>query len=79
MKSVCIVGGGVGGLMTGALLTKEGYRVTVLEKNRTLGGGLQCFIRKGHTFDPSMHVFGGMQPGGNLRKILDYQIGRAHV
>lgn len=72
MKSVCIVGGGVGGLMTGALLTKEGYRVTVLEKNRTLGGGLQCFIRKGHTFDPSMHVFGGMQPGGNLRKILDY-------
>lgn len=72
MKTVCIIGGGLGGLMTGALLTKEGYRVTVLEKNGTIGGGLQSFSRKGHLFDPCMHVFGGLQPGGNLRGILDY-------
>ena len=72
MKTVCIIGGGLGGLMTGALLTKEGYRVTVLEKNRTFGGGLQSFCRKGHTFDPCMHVFGGLQPGGNLRAILQH-------
>lgn len=58
--------------MTGALLTKEGYHVTVLEKNRTFGGGLQSFCRKGHTFDPCMHVFGGLQPGGNLRMILEH-------
>lgn len=58
--------------MTGALLTKEGYRVTVLEKNRTTGGGLQSFSRHGHLFDPCMHVFGGMQPGGNLRGILQH-------
>ena len=72
MKTVCIIGGGLGGLMTGALLTKEGYRVTVLEKNRTYGGGLQSFRRKGHTFDPGMHVFGGLQEGGNLRGILEH-------
>ena len=58
--------------MTGALLTKEGYRVTVLEKNRTLGGGLQSFSRHGHLFDPCMHVFGGMQKGGNLHGILEH-------
>ena len=45
MKRVCIMGGGLGGLMTGALLAKEGYRVTVLEKNRIIGGGLQSFRR----------------------------------
>ena len=72
MKTVCIIGGGLGGLMTGALLAREGYRVTVLEKNGTFGGGIQSFRRKGFDFDPCMHVFGGMQPGGNLRKILDY-------
>ncbi len=72
MKTVCILGGGLGGLMTGALLAKEGFRVTVLEKNRTYGGGLQNFSRRGHLFDPGMHVFGGMQPGGNLRAILEY-------
>ena len=72
MKSVCVIGGGVGGLMTGALLAKEGFMVTVLEKNRTVGGGLQCFSRRGYLFDPGMHVFGGMQKGGNLRTILEY-------
>lgn len=72
MKTVCIIGGGLGGLMTGALLTKEGYRVTVLEKNSIIGGSLQSFSRKGHLFDPCMHVFGGMQPGGNLRMILEH-------
>lgn len=58
--------------MTGALLTKEGYRVTVLEKNRTFGGGLQSFRRHGHLFDPCMHVFGGMNSDGNLRSILNH-------
>ena len=72
MKTVCIIGGGLGGLMTGALLAREGHRVTVLEKNGTFGGGIQSFRRKGFPFDPCMHVFGGMQPGGNLRKILEY-------
>lgn len=72
MKTVCIIGGGLGGLMTGALLAREDYRVTVLEKNGILGGGTQSFFRKGFPFDPCMHLFGGMQPGGNLRKIMEY-------
>lgn len=72
MKTAVIIGGGPGGLFTGALLTKEGYRVTVLDKNSAFGGGLQTFNRFGVKFETGMHVVGGMQPGGNLRRICQY-------
>ena len=72
MKSVCIMGGGLGGLMTGALLAKEGYRVSVLEKNRIIGGGLQSFRRGDYLFDTGMHIFGGMGDDGQMRRICRY-------
>ena len=72
MKTSVIIGGGIGGLVTGALLAKEGYKVTVLEKNAIIGGGLQTFKRQGVSFPTGMHIFGGFQEGGNLRKIFAY-------
>ena len=72
MKSCVVIGGGIGGLVTGALLAKEGYQVTVLEKNVIIGGGLQTFKRNGVRFPTGMHIFGGFQEGGNLRKIFAY-------
>ena len=72
MKTCVIIGGGIGGLVTGALLAKEGYQVTVLEKNAIIGGGLQTFRRNGVSFPTGMHIFGGFQEGGNLRKLFDY-------
>ena len=72
MKTCIIIGGGIGGLVTGALLAKEGYQVTVLEKNAIIGGGLQTFKRNGVSFPTGMHIFGGFQEGGNLRKIFGY-------
>lgn len=71
-KSAVIIGGGLGGLFTGAILSKEGIDVTVIEKNAILGGGLQSFVRFGEVFDTGMHVIGGMQPGGNIRRICEY-------
>ena len=71
-QSVVIIGAGLGGLFTGAILAKEGFGVTVLEKNSTIGGGLQTFLRFGERFDTGMHVIGGMQPGGNIRRICEY-------
>lgn len=68
-NDVVIIGGGVGGLFTGALLAKEGYRVTVLERSARAGGGLQSFWRNGIPFDAGMHVLGGLQPGGSLDRI----------
>lgn len=72
MNTCVIIGGGIGGLVTGALLAKEGYQVTVLEKNAIIGGGLQTFKRHGVSFPTGMHIFGGFQEDGNLRKIFGY-------
>lgn len=69
---VIIIGGGLGGLTTGALLSKEGCRVTVLEKNPIAGGGLQCFRRQGVLFETGMHIVGGFTPGHNLYEICRY-------
>ena len=71
-ETVVIIGGGLGGLFTGALLAKEGFKVTILEKNATAGGGLQNFKRFGMKFDTGMHVIGGMRPGGNIYRICQY-------
>ena len=71
-KSVLIIGGGLGGLVSGAILSKEGYKVTVLEKNSIIGGGLQSFYRHNVEFPTGMHIFGGFHDGGNLKKIFDY-------
>ena len=71
-KSVVVIGGGLGGLVSGALLAKEGYKVTVLEKNAIIGGGLQTFKRKGVSFPTGMHVFGGFGEDGQLRKLFTY-------
>lgn len=71
-KTCVIIGGGLGGLFTGALLAKEGYRVQVLEKNRIIGGGLQCFMRHGQIFETGMHILGGFHEGGSLHKLCTY-------
>lgn len=71
-NTIVIIGGGLGGLFTGAMLAKEGQKVTVLEKNATAGGGLQSFRRFGTSFDTGMHVIAGMQPGGSIRRICQY-------
>lgn len=67
-----ITGGGIGGLFTGAFLAKNGVRVTVLEKNRIIGGGLQCFRRGDRIFETGMHVMGGFTDNGTLTKICRY-------
>lgn len=72
MKTCVVIGGGLGGLVTGALLAKEGYQVTVLEKNDIIGGGLQTFSRHGVRFPTGMHVFGGFGKGDNMNRLFDY-------
>ena len=69
---VVIIGAGMGGLFCGALLAKRGVRVTVLEKNASIGGGLQTFTRNGETYETGMHVAGGFNEGGILNSICRY-------
>lgn len=71
-KTAVIIGGGMGGLFTGALLSKNGIRVTVLEKNAVIGGGLQCFTRRNRIFETGVHIMGGFGDGGSLNRICRY-------
>ena len=69
---IVVIGSGLGGLFCGALLSKEGHKVTVLEKNPLIGGGLQTFIRKGERYETGMHVAGGFHDKGSLYRICKY-------
>ncbi|MDE7403101.1 MAG: NAD(P)/FAD-dependent oxidoreductase [Muribaculaceae bacterium] len=71
-KSAIIIGGGLGGLFLGAFLAKNGLQISVLEKNRIIGGGLQCFVRNKKMFETGMHVMGGFEHGGSLHKLCNY-------
>jgi phytoene dehydrogenase-like protein len=37
-KNICIIGAGIGGLTAGALLIKQGFNVTIFEKENLVGG-----------------------------------------
>lgn len=71
-EDTVVIGAGLGGLFTAAILSKNGHRVTVLEKNGMAGGGLQCFSRGGKIFETGMHVMGGFTPDGNLTRLCRY-------
>ena len=69
---IVIVGSGLGGLVCGAILGKEGYRVCILEKNRQIGGNLQTFVRHKCIFDSGVHYLGGLGEGQNLYQVFKY-------
>jgi phytoene desaturase len=50
-KSAAIIGAGIGGITTAIYLAKNGYDVTVFEKNTSPGGRCGQLIRDGHRFD----------------------------
>lgn len=72
MKRAVIIGGGFGGLCTGALLARMGMQVTVLEKNNSIGGGLQSFSRKGIYFETGMHILAGLGEGQTVYRIFNF-------
>ncbi|MGY0407249.1 MAG: phytoene desaturase family protein [Polaribacter sp.] len=50
-KEIYIIGSGFSALAASCYLAKEGYKVTVLEKNDTLGGRARQYKKDGFTFD----------------------------
>lgn len=51
MKKVAIIGGGFSGLSAACYLAKKGVKVTVFEKNNTVGGRNRRFTENGYTFE----------------------------
>ena len=70
MSEAVIIGSGLGGLLSGAILSRAGYHVTVLEKAAQPGGCLQTFIRDGLRFDTGFHSVAGLEEGGPLERIF---------
>jgi all-trans-retinol 13,14-reductase len=69
---VVIVGSGLGGLLCGAILAKEGMKVCILEKNARPGGSLQGFFSGGSRFDSGIHYVGSLSPGQPVYRYWDY-------
>ena len=70
MSEAVIIGSGLGGLLSGAILSRAGYHVTVLEKAAQPGGCLQTFTREGLRFDTGFHSVAGLEKGGPLERIF---------
>lgn len=71
---VAIIGAGPGGLMTGAILAREGLRVAIFDHHYVAGGCVTMFER-GRTddrycFDVGLHYVGDCGPGGELPRLL---------
>ncbi len=53
-----VIGAGIGGMATAALLARKGVAVTVLERNDQVGGRARIWKKEGYTFDmgPSWYL-----------------------
>lgn len=67
-----VIGSGIGGLATAAMLAKHGgRRVLVLERHYTPGGYTHVFHRPGYDWDVGVHYIGDVAPGSTLRRFFD--------
>ncbi len=57
MRSVIIIGAGAAGLTAAGYLVRNGFKVTVLEKNAFPGGRCAAFDKDGHRFDIGATLF----------------------
>ncbi len=68
-----IIGSGMGGLTTAAILSKAGKKVLILEKHYVIGGFTHTFKRKKYEWDVGVHYVGQVNLENNLmRKAFDY-------
>lgn len=69
---VVIIGSGLGGLLCGNILSKEGFNVCLVEKNHKLGGSLQTFGRKGCIFNTGLNYTESLAEGQVLHQYFKY-------
>jgi prolycopene isomerase len=70
-----VVGAGIGGLTTAALLARTGLEVLVVERHDRVGGYGHSFRRGRYLFDSAVHIVGGCEPvayegGGLVHQLL---------
>jgi phytoene dehydrogenase-like protein len=71
---VAIIGAGLGGLVAGAYLAREGLRVAIFEQHYVAGGCATHFERgpkrARYRFDVGLHYIGDCGPGGAIPRML---------
>lgn len=67
---VIVVGTGIGGLTTAALLAARGVDVCVFERQSHVGGCVANFEHLGYTFEPTFGVYSGWEAGGTWDRIF---------
>jgi len=67
-----VVGSGIGGLTTAALLAELGWRVAVLEQHYTAGGATHSYDRNGYEWDVGVHYIGDMGTKTTVRRLMDF-------
>ncbi len=69
---VLVIGSGIGGLSTGIVLARSGYRVTVIEKNILPGGLMRGYSRHEIECDVGVHYLCSLGEGQVLRRLFDF-------
>lgn len=69
---VLVIGSGIGGLTTAALLSELGKRACVLEQHYTAGGYTHSYERAGYEWDVGVHYIGDVGAPTRTRKLFDF-------
>lgn len=69
---IAIIGSGMGGLVAANVLSKKGFKVAVLERNKYAGGCLHSFEKDGVVFDTGIHYVGSLEEGQVLNQVFKY-------
>ena len=67
-----VIGSGMGGLTTAALLSELGWKVCVLEQHYTAGGYTHSYDRAGYEWDVGVHYIGDVGAETRTRRMFDF-------
>ena len=68
-----VIGSGIGGMTTAALMSKAGKKVLVLEQHYTAGGYTHSYSRNGYEWDVGVHYIGEVgDPSSSMRRVFDF-------
>ena len=67
-----VIGSGMGGLTTAALLSELGWKVCVLEQHYTAGGYTHSYERNGYEWDVGVHYIGDVGTRTRTRMMFDF-------